>query len=193
MKNLIFVSILLTLIGLNTAHAAGTASFNLAGLKIEPILGYETIYRDSPKPHTLTRNIYGGRLALGSDLLAAELEYTVGKDTEYFTSAPEKIESQDEKGKLGVRSTYRFNNYFFITGRVGGQGTKGWNEETSSGVVTRTDNPIKYHPYAGASLGVSLGGYVSISAGTTVVFKDNSDMAKNDVQNTVSISVGVNN
>lgn len=176
----------------NQSHAAASVSFKGAGYRIEPIIGYETVYRDTPAPHTVTRTMIGGRIVLGSDLISGELEYTKGSDTENFSTAPEKIYSEDEKAKLGIRSTYRFNNYFFTTGRLGVQGTRGFTESTSSGVVTRTDHPIKYHPYAGASLGVRLGSFLSISAGSTVVFKDNSDMQKNDIQNTVAISIGVN-
>jgi hypothetical protein len=161
-------------------------------MKIEPIVGYETVYRDTPSPHTATRTIYGGRVSAGVDLLSLELEYTRGADTENFSSAPEKIFSSDEKGKAGLRSTYRFNSYFFTSGRIGCQGTRGYTETTSGGVTTREENPIKYNPYAGASLGISLGSFVSITAGTTMVFRDNSDLSKNDVQNVLSISIGVN-
>ena len=174
-----------------TALAAGNISIKGIGYKLEPIAGYETVYRDSPTPHTLTRTIYGARVVVGSDLISLEVEYTKGSDTENFSTAPEKIYNDDEKGKVGLRSTYRFNNYVFTSGRLGGQGTRGYTETTTDGVVTRVDNPIKYHPYAGVSLGVKFGSFFSISAGSTVVFRDNADMTKNDVQNTLAISIGI--
>ena len=172
--------------------AAGSVSLGGKGLRLEPIVGYETLYRDTPTPHTTTRTVVGARVVAGIDLISAEVEYTKGSDTENFSTAPEKIFSEDEKAKLGLRSTHRFNEYLFVSGRAGGQGTRGYKEETSGGVITRTENPIKYHPYAGVSLGLRFGAFFSISAGSTMVFKDNSDMSKNDVQNTLSISVGVN-
>jgi hypothetical protein len=179
--------------GLSSAALANKqVSVSGLGMKIEPILGYETVYRDTPSPHTATRAIYGGRASAGVDLLALEIEYTRGADTENFATAPEKIYTSDEKGKVGLRSTYRFNEYFFTTGRIGCQGTRGYTETTSSNVLTRTDNPIKYNPYAGASVGINLGSFVSISAGSTMVFRDTSDLSKNDVQNVFSISVGIN-
>lgn len=175
------------------SQAAGT-SVNLGSnaFRIEPIAGYETVFRDTPTPHTATRVIYGGRLVLGSGFLSGELEYTKGSDTENYSVAPEKVFTEDEKAKLGLRLTHPFNQYLFISGRLGAQASRGYTEETSGGVMTRTEIPIKYLPYAGASLGVHVGSFISISAGTTMVFRDSSDMSKNDVQNTVSISIGVN-
>lgn len=171
---------------------ASAASFTLskgAGYKIEPLYGYETVFRDYPTPHLNTRMMYGARVTAGSDILSGELEYTKASDIEDFATAPEKIKIDDEKLKLGARSTYNFNNYFFATGRLGGQATKEVREETSGGVTTRTEEPIKYNPYAGASLGVRLGP-LNVSVGSTVIFRDGSDMSKNDYQNTVSVGIG---
>lgn len=171
---------------------SSAASFTLAkgtGYQLEPLYGYETVYRDYPSPHLNTRMMYGARLTVGSDLISGELEYTKASDTEDFATAPEKIRTEDEKLKLGVRSTYRFNNYFFASGRLGGQATKEIRKETSGGVETTTEEPIKYNPYAGASLGLKLGP-ISVSVSSTVIFRDGGDMSKNDYQNTVSVGVG---
>lgn len=190
LKNLT-TSVLLTLFS-TASFAASSISLNTLGARIEPIAGLETVYRETPNPHTSTRTIYGARVTLGSDAIAGELEYTHGSDTEKYSQAPEKIYHEDDKAKLGLRSTYRFTDLFFVTGRLGGQGNRGFKEETSGGVVTRTEKPIKYYPYAGASLGLRFGSLMSLSAGTTVVFADSSDMSKNEIQNTLSLSIGVN-
>lgn len=158
--------------------------------RIEPLVGYETVYRSLPTPHTSTRTMYGARVIVGVEAISAELEYTKGSDTENYQSAPESVKNTDEKAKLGLRSTYNFNNYLFASGRAGAQATKNIREETNGGVVTRTEPPITYHPYAGANLGVRFGSIVSVSLGSTMVFKDNRDMSKNDVQNTVSVNFG---
>jgi hypothetical protein len=110
----------------SSAFAAGSFSVTGLGYRLEPIIGYETVYRDAPQPHTLTRTIYGARVVVGPTFLAAELEYTKGEDTENFSTAPEKIVNNDEKAKLGIRSSYHFNSYVFLTGRLGCQGTRGY-------------------------------------------------------------------
>jgi hypothetical protein len=173
------------------AGKSGAATLKGIGYRLEPIVGYETVFRDSPTPHTLTRTIYGARVAVGPSFLSLEVEYTKGSDTENFTTAPEKIYNDDEKAKLGLRSIYNFSSYFFVSGRTGAQATRGYTETTTDGEVVRKENPITYNPYAGASLGVHLGEFVSISAGTTIVFRDKADMSKNDIQNTISLSVGL--
>lgn len=193
MKNTLQIPLLVCIIA-STSLASAATKVNLGSnaFRIEPIAGYETVYRDTPTPHTSTRVIYGGRLVLGSGFLAGELEYTKGSDTENYSVAPEKVFHEDEKAKLGLRLTHPFNQYFFTSARLGAQASKGYKEETNGAVVTRTEIPIKYLPYAGASLGIHFGSFISISAGTTMVFRDSSDMSKNDVQNTLSVSIGVN-
>lgn len=156
---------------------------------ISPIVGYETVFRVYPKPHSLTHVIYGARLTAGIDVISAEAEYTKGTDTENYTVAPEEIKTNEEKLKLGVRSTYRFNELLFVTGRFGGQATKTTRQETSAGVTTSTDEPIKYDPYAGAHVGISLGP-VSVAIGATAIIRDVNDMTKNDVQHTLSVTLG---
>ncbi|WP_347357388.1 hypothetical protein [Bdellovibrio sp.] len=185
-------SILLSLFVLLASSIAAARSFTLAkgsGYSVEPLYGYETVYRSYPKGHLATRTMYGLRLTAGKDILSAEAEYTRASDTETYSTAPEKIYHQDDKYKLGVRSTYRFNNYFFSTGRLGAQATQGKEETTSGGVVTTKEKELKYDPYAGINLGIRLGVF-SLNAGTTMVFKDYSDMSKNEFQHTLSFGVG---
>lgn len=152
---------------------------------ISPIIGYETVYRSTPSPHTVTRLMYGARLTAGLDIISGELEYTTGTDTKNFTVAPEKVVVKDEKLKLGARSTFRLTELFNAAIRFGGQAKRSTEEVTNTGVTTTEEKPIEYSPYAGAAFGIQLG-KTRISIGTTVVFKDINDMEKNEYQNVVT-------
>lgn len=173
----------------SVALAKGSMSTKDVKYTVSPLFGYETIFRTTPTPHTLTRTMYGVRLTAGTDIFSGEAEYTKGTDTENFLVAPEKIVTDDEKLKLGIRSTYRFNDYLFTSGRLGGQATQSVRTETSSGVPTTIKDPVKYDPYAGLHIGLKLGP-ISVSAGATAIIKDTSDISKNDIQHTLSISMG---
>jgi hypothetical protein len=54
--------------------------------------------------------------------------------------------------------------------------------------TTTKDDP-KYHPYAGAHIGLKLGP-ISVSVGATAIIKDTSDLSKNDIQHTLSVTLG---
>lgn len=177
--------------GFSTAAYAQRKPSSSSALKdvqydISPIIGYETVYRSTPTPHTLSRLTYGARVTAGLDIISAELEYTTGTDTENYAVAPEKIVNKDEKLKLGVRSTFRLTELFNAAIRLGGQAKKTTEEETSAGVTTTEEKPIEYSPYAGAAFGIQLG-KTRISIGTTVVIKDVNDMEKNEYQNVVTV------
>ncbi len=159
--------------------------------RIEPIFGYETVYRSTPKSHTVTRMFYGARVTAGIDIVSAELEYTQGNDTKDYDIAPEKIKTTDEKAKLGIRSTFRLTDLFNMSTRLGCQAKKTTQEVTNLGVTTTEEKPIEYSPYAGAAFGIQLGKAVRISIGTTVVFKDINDMEQNEYQNAVAVGFGI--
>ena len=161
-------------------------------VKIEPLLGFETVFRDYPTPHTVTHQIYGLRVIAGIDTISGEAEYTKGTDTKNNSTAPEKIKFDDEKLKLGIRSSYNLTQHFLLTARLGGQARQTTREITSGGVITTEKEPIKYSPYAGAFLGINFGQYFRINAGSTVVFNDSKDMSKNEIQNTISVNIGIN-
>lgn len=187
MKNILFS--ILTL-AVSAGYSAGTASMPKdIKYTISPIFGYETVFRATPTAHTLTHTIYGARVTAGTDLISGELEYTKGSDTENFLVAPQLIVTDEEKAKLGIKSTYRFNTLLFASGRFGGQAKKSIRTETSNGVAVKIEDPIAYDPYAGASLGVKLGP-VSISVGATAVIHSTTDNSKNDIQHTLSVSLG---
>ncbi len=160
-------------------------------LRLEPILGVQQIYRDTPTPHTATQTIFGARLIYGQQILAGELEYSQGNSTEKFSAAPQKVYIRSEQIKLGLRSTIPFYEYFSLTGRAGGQATRASVEETTNGVIATTNIPMKVYPYAGASLGLHLSRFLTISAGSVVIFRNGLNMSKNDIQNYVSFSVGI--
>lgn len=182
-----WIVVAMSMLGVSSAFAARVTLAQGKGYKIEPIYGIETVFRDYPTPHLQTRSMYGLRLSLGVDLLSLETEYTKASDTEDFSTAPEKVKTDDERLKLGLSSTYRVN-WFHLTGRAGAQATQTTRETTSSGVVTTDKRPIQYNPYAGASMGVSFGP-VSVNLSSTVIFRDN-DWEKSDFQNTISAGVG---
>lgn len=174
-----------------------TASFSQAqrGTKdftytIQPLLGFETVYRSTPRPHTVTQTMYGVRLTGGIDLLSGEIEYTQSTGSETFQTAPEKIASTDEKLKVGARSLFRLSDIFNMSVRLGGQAKKTKEETTNAGVVTTEEKPIEYSPYLGAAFGLHIG-KMNVSVGTTVVIKDVNDMEKNEVQNVVAVGFGI--
>jgi hypothetical protein len=156
---------------------------------ISPLFGYETVFRATPTPHTVTHAMYGARLTAGTDIASGELEYTKSSDTENFLTAPEKIVTDSENLKLGLRSTYRFNEFLFASGRLGGQATQTTRTETSLNVPTTIKDDIKYAPYAGLHMGLRMGP-ISVSLGATAVIRDTSDLSKNDIQHTLSVSLG---
>lgn len=188
MKNQVVLFVCLSLLG----SFASARSFTLTqgkNYRIEPLYGYQTVFRDSPTPHLQTRAMYGLRASAGPDLLSAEAEYSRASDTEEFSTAPEKVYHEDDSFKLGIRSTYNLNEYIFSSARLGAQATQGKEESTSGGVVTTKTKDLRYNPYAGASLGIRVGVF-SLNASATMVFSDYSDLTKNEVQHTLSFGVG---
>jgi hypothetical protein len=181
---------LLTVFSFTFAEAQAPFNAKALSYKIIPLFGVESVYRSTPTPNTATRVMYGVRLVVGYEQIAAEAEVTRGSDTQNFTVAPQKVVYTDDKLKLGVTGSYRLTSLFNVAGRLGGQAKKSTEESTSSGVTTTTEKPIEYSPYAGAAFGITLGP-VRVSIGTTVVIKDINDMNKNEYQNTVAFSAGM--
>lgn len=191
-----YLSLVFAVLTLTATSSVDAASYlNLSSdpaLKVMPIVGYETIFRDYPTPHTSTRIMYGARVSYGIPSLSGEAEYTVGNDVENYTSAPERVRNEDERLKLGLTSSYHPAQFFFLSARAGGQASRGKREVTSGGVTTTTDKDLEINPYAGAGLGFHISSFLSLSANSTVVFRDYKNMRKNDVQNTVALSIGIN-
>lgn len=180
---------------LSSAAASAASYLNLSSdpaLRVMPIVGYETVFRDSPTPHTSSRLIYGLRLTYGIPSLSGEAEYIRGNDIENFTTAPERIRNDDENLKLGLTSSYFPIEFLSLTARAGGQATQGKREVTSGGVTTTTAKELEVNPYAGAGLGFHISSFLSLNASTTVVFRDYKEMKKNDIQSTIALSIGIN-
>lgn len=195
MKNIrIQLAVLIAVLhfGLSLQAAARVNLSNNPAVQIMPIVGYETVYRDSPTPHTSTRLIYGASVTYGVPYLSGEAEYTRANDIENYVTAPQSIKNEDENLKLGIRSNYNLTDFAFVSGRLGGQATQGTVTTTSSGVSTSTKKDLQINPYAGVGLGAHLGSLVTLSAQSTLVFRDYKDMKKNDIQNTVALSIGIN-
>jgi hypothetical protein len=192
MTKYFFLSLLVVFTHFPMAYAASVVSSvstrNFV-YRIEPIIGLEQVYRSTPTAHTVNRTVYGVRGAVGTDRLSGEIEFITGQDTENFSTAPQKITNKDDKLKLGLSSSYNLTNTFFATARLGGEAAKNIRETTTNGALTSVEN-TDYAPYVGASIGVRLGRFVNISAGSTVVLRDLGDLAKNDYQNTLTISLG---
>jgi hypothetical protein len=178
--------------------SAPAAQFNLIqgsqkkdGLNynISPLYGFQTVYFSSPTPHTSTQTLYGVRGSVGVDVLSLEAEYSRSGNTENYATDPTMIHHDSQNYKLGLLSTWRMGKYASLSGRAGCQASQDTETDTNSGVDTKTTHPMSYNPYAGAQFGLHFG-VINVNASSTVVFRDSSDMKKNDIQNTVSVGVG---
>lgn len=140
--------------------------------EVEPIIGYERVQKLVPYHHTKDRLIYGLRFTLGFLILAGELEATRATDTEDFPDLSFSSKDTRDKVKLGLKSTIKLGGFLHAFARAGGQASRNVHEETSLGVHTRTEEAIKYKPYAGAGASAKLGKKVSFNAGITVIFNE---------------------
>jgi hypothetical protein len=162
------------------ARSVSSSSF---GLSIEPVVGYERSQRLLPTPHTHDHLVYGGRVTLGLPLLALEGEYLHANDTETLTGM--NTTDVDDSVKLGARAGFRLGGFLSILARGGVQAKQ--NKHTEDPGTTTTT--LKYYPYAGAGLRLSLSGKVTLSAEMVAVFTQWPDMNKNEYQPTVGFSV----
>lgn len=194
MKKLSALTLLfLTSLTSQAAPVVSTSS-SLRGFayRLEPLIGFEQVYRAYPSSHTVSRPVYGLRLGAGSDKLALEGEYLHGEDSENFSLAPQKITNKDDLFKLGVRSSFLISNSFFLIVRAGAEASRNINETTTNTQLVSVENPFKINPYTGVQLGYRIGKGFNISVGSTVVIKEIGDLTKNDYQNTLSIGIGTN-
>lgn len=169
------------------AHAA--AVMTGVGLEIEPIFGYERVQKLYPSTHQTSRLTYGARAIFVIPLVAAELEYTRGQDTEI--SGAQTVDETDDRIKLGARSRISLGSLLFLTVRGGGQAKRTTRSITQAGVTTTNALPFTYYPYAGAALGGRLGSLISVQGGLTVVFTAFPDMTANEYQATLGMTVRV--
>lgn len=181
--------VVLAICGISSAHAQGRAKAGGFGLDVQPIFGYERVQKLYPTAHQVSRLMFGARASIGVPLIAAELEYTRGNDTE--TIAGQTIDETDDRVKLGIRSRVSLGSLFFLSARAGGQAKKTTRSVTQAGTTTITNVPLTYHPYAGASVGARLGSLFMLEGGVTVIFTSFPDMSGNEYQGTLGFNVKV--
>ena len=156
---------------------------------VEPIVGYERVQKFLPTPHTHDRLTYGVRATAGLLMLSAEGEYTRGTDSESFPAQGVDTKDTDDMLKLGLVSQYRLGQLLTAGLRGGVQASKNIHESTANGVLTKTTNPVVYHPYAGFLASASLSTKVALTAGITVVFHDFPSMKQNDYQTSLGLTL----
>ena len=159
-------------------------------LTIEPLIGFEASAKTYPSIHTHDRIMYGVRAIAGFKRIAAEMELTRAADSDNFINPTLRMSDTDDALKLGIRSTYQVLPILLaIHGRLGGQATRRTHEVTDiSGANTKTVGTIKYSPYIGAGLDLSLGPILSLDADATVVINELNDMRRNDYQYTIGFA-----
>ena len=166
-----------------------SSSHAIATLNIEPIVGYEQVQLLVPTRHTKDRFVYGGRASYGVLLFSGELEYLHGTVNEIFPTLGLSTRDTSEKAKLGIRSTVRLLGLIYGYARLGCQATRNKHEESRSGTNVVTNEPVKYHPYAGVGLRFKLSRNFNFTAGITAVFTDFPDMNRNEYQTTAGFAV----
>ena len=184
-------SMVVSTVSIDNAGAQSARSMSVQGVMIEiqPIFGYERVQKLFPTAHQNSRLFYGARATFGIPLVAAELEYIRGQDTEVVGS--QSVEEVDDRIKLGIRSRVGLGSLLFLSVRAGGQAKRTTRTVTQAGVATVTTLPFVYHPYAGAALGGRLGTQLSIEGGMNVVFTNFPDMSANDYQATLGFTVNL--
>ncbi|MBY0370901.1 porin family protein [bacterium] len=180
MKNLQRVALVLFVIP-SMAHA-------IFKFDLEPIVGYERVQKFLPTAHTKDRLVLGGRVVLGTPLISAEAEYTRANDTESYPATSTDIAEQQDKARVGLRSTYNFA-LVSVFARAGAQARLTKRTVTVSGTPSTQTDPITYNPYAGAGARVHIRNNIALSADITVVFNGFPNMNMNDYMTTAGLVV----
>lgn len=167
------------------------SALGITSVGLEPIIGYERVQLIAPTPHTKDRLVYGARATYGFSFLSAEAEYLHGYSSESFILDNLTTKDTSEKLKLGLRSSLNLVGLLTLYGRLGAQASKNRHEEVVAGISTTTDDPIKYHPYAGAGLRLRLGKNLKATGDLTTVFHDFPNMNQNEYQITAGFVVQV--
>lgn len=180
------ISLWVLTLGLGYMAIANASATEIA---VEPIVGYERVQKIFPTPHTSDRLMYGARARVGIPLLSLEAEYTRGSDTESFPADSLTTSDTDDKIKLGLRSSFRMNNFFSFQLRAGAQAKRNIHTDTNSGVTTQIVGPIVYNPYGGLGLTSKIAKNLEITGSVTAVFNDFPNMAMNDYQTALGLTV----
>jgi hypothetical protein len=181
-KNTALLVLLLVSVVASSASAEITYS-------IEPVIGYERVEKLLPTPRMKQRLVYGARLTAGLFMVAGEAEFLRGTDTESIPSAGLTLTDTEDKLRVGVRARFRLVRLLSFIVRGGVQASRNIHEETVGGATTRTEEPIRYRPYAGAGLQVGLSNNISFTADITTVFRDFPNLNNNDYQTTASLTI----
>lgn len=166
------------------------AATGMISTTVEPIVGYERVQKFTPTQHTKERLVIGARVTAGMPLISAEGEFTHATDTEDFTSPiVQTIQETEERARVGARSTLKLSGFVNFFVRAGGQARLVRRDTTISGVTTTVMDPIRYNPYAGAGLRITVSNNIALNADLTVTFRAFPDMTQNDYMTTASVSV----
>jgi hypothetical protein len=191
-RTLNWLSLILLLISLPArALSQNTGGFNLL---IEPILAYEFTSRDTPTPHRAGMLVYGARFTAGRPHLSLEGEYTLGNDTEIFTTpVAATINTKKENGRLGGRGTYAIGSMLDAILRFGGQASKATVETVPvSGTSSTAYGKWEIHPYLGGGFQLSPFPQASLGLEANYVFYSLSDYTKNSIQLSTSVKFNLN-
>lgn len=177
MKIFLLISILLS-----------SYSIYSAELKIEPVYGFERTYHRSPEPARYkTESFFGVRGTYGVDILAGELE--INQSNNSYTVGETKTETQTQKFLLGARLVPFRANFYNIYFRGGIRAQKVNRDLTTNGQTTSDNEALNFDPYAGAGLGLNLGGILTLNTSATLVFnKDAESSEQYDTRYTFSVS-----
>ncbi|PIP91234.1 MAG: hypothetical protein COW01_06175 [Bdellovibrionales bacterium CG12_big_fil_rev_8_21_14_0_65_38_15] len=160
-------------------------------LKIEPVVGFESVQKIEPTPHSKTRFIYGIRMNYGPPILSAEAEVTQGKDKENFPDRNLALEETVTNAMLGVRSSFHFGNFMQWYLRLGGHGRKSEFIRTENSISTTREPALYLSPYAGTGLNINLLNAFSLNAGYTVIFTGKPKGSDREYQTTLGFSVKI--
>lgn len=159
------------------------------GLEVQPIFGYERVQKLYPTTHQTSRLLFGARATLGVPLLAVEVEYTRGQDSEVI--AGQTIDETDDRIKVGARSRFNLGPIFHFTARAGAQMKKTSRTITQGGVSSTASLAPTYSPYAGAAVGARVGSLFVLEGGVTVIFTTFPDLSGNEYQGTLGFNIRI--
>jgi len=160
---------------------------DILSLQIEPIVGYERVQQLLPTPHSVNRLIYGGRVTAGVLLVSAESEYTHGTLKEDFPDSSHT--SVSDRLKLGLRSGFGLGSLIKITARGGVQASMTQLTQTVAGVSVTTFDPLRYDPYAGAEVKLSLSSKINASVGAVAIIRDINALEQSEYQATAGFAL----
>jgi hypothetical protein len=160
---------------------------DLLALQIEPIIGFEHVQQLLPTIHSVNRLIYGARATAGIPMVSAEAEYTHGTLQEDFPGISQN--SVSDRLKVGLRTGIGLGSLINVAFRGGVQASQTQTTQIISGVTSTTYDPLRYDPYAGASLNLSLSRKMNASVSVVAVFRDINHLDQNEYQTTAGFAI----